>query len=214
MDTDVPRMQSVKNLHAILTAMQKAAIPDAFGIDFLKDMGFTSSNDRSVIKVLKFLKLLDSSGKPQTNYKEYVDHNKSKAVLAACIRSSYDDLFKSDQNAQNKSATDLKGWFKTKTGVGEKVAEKMATTFKSLSSYADFTAVPNASNAKPNDQSETTTSDQTQENHTGIPVFSAQNEGNQSRFGLTYRIEIHLPDTTNVDTYRSIFRALREELNL
>ncbi|MCB1736088.1 MAG: DUF5343 domain-containing protein [Gammaproteobacteria bacterium] len=53
MDTDVPRMPSVKNLHSILDAIQKAAVPDAFGIDFLKDMGFTSSNDRSIIKVLK-----------------------------------------------------------------------------------------------------------------------------------------------------------------
>jgi hypothetical protein len=38
MDTDVPRMPSVKNLHRILDAMQKAAVPDAFGVDFLKDM--------------------------------------------------------------------------------------------------------------------------------------------------------------------------------
>ena len=55
MDTDVPRMPSVKNLHPILNSIQKAAVPDAFGVDFLKDMGYTSSNDRSVIKVLKFL---------------------------------------------------------------------------------------------------------------------------------------------------------------
>ena len=73
MDIDIPRMPTVKKLHAILDALQKAAVPDALGTDFLKDMGFTSSNDRSVIKVLKFLSMLDASGKPQASYGEYVD---------------------------------------------------------------------------------------------------------------------------------------------
>jgi hypothetical protein len=34
----------------------------------------------------------------------------------------------------------------------------------------------------------------------------------ESKFGLVYRLEIHLPDTQNIETYRSIFKALREEL--
>jgi len=138
LDTDVPRMSSVKNLHTILDKIQKAAVPDAFGMTFLKDMGFTSSNDRTVIKVLKFLGMLDSAGKPQASYREFMDHTKAKRVLAAVLRHAYDDLFKSDKSAQARSFNDLKGWFKTKTGAGDKVAEKMATTFKSLASYADF----------------------------------------------------------------------------
>ena len=115
MDTDVPRMPSVKNLHAVLDAIQKAAVPDAFGVDFLKDMGFTSSNDRSVIKVLKYLGMLDASGKPQNAYAEFMDNTKAKKVLADCMYHAYDDLFKSDKNAHSHSATDLTGWFKTKT---------------------------------------------------------------------------------------------------
>jgi hypothetical protein len=33
----------------------------------------------------------------------------------------------------------LKGWFKSKTGKGDAVAIKIATTFKTLADYADFT---------------------------------------------------------------------------
>lgn len=202
MDADIPRMPSVKNLHAILDKMQKAAVPDAFGVDFLKDMGFTSSNDRSVIKVLKFLGMLDASGKPMTPYRDYMDHTQSKIVLGQCITTAYDDLFKSDKNANTKSSTDLKGWFKTKTGVGEKVAEKMATTFKSLASYADFKAkkeaAPVTDHKIPPEIKVTTTPEKLIEKTAAI--------------GLTYRIEVHLPDTTNVDTFRAIFRAIREEL--
>ena len=212
MDTDVPRMPSVKNLHPILDSMQKAAVPDGFGIDFLKDMGYTSSNDRAIIKVLKYLGMLDSSGKPQSSYREFVDHTKSKVVLAACIRSAYDDLFKSDRNAHTKAASELKGWFKTKTGVGEKVAEKMATTFKSISAYADFENSPAQVEGSDSPQEEPSDDEPNvapqADPRMSIPIA----QSGQNGIGLTYKIEVHLPDTTNIDTYRSIFRAIREEL--
>lgn len=203
MDNDVPRMPSIKNLHAIFDSIQKAAAPDAFGVDFLKDMGYTSSNDRSVIKVLKYLGLLDASGRPQSAYREFMNQGKAKKVLAGCMRAAYDDLFKSDIDAHSKTTKDLTGWFKTKTGVGEKTAEKMATTFKALSSYADFEGAP-IEQEKP----------QEQEVKPQVEVQLPPKPGDTGvhSIGLTYRIEVHLPDTTNVDTFRAIFRAIREEL--
>jgi len=137
-------MPSTKNLHGILDAMQKAAVPEAFTVDFLRDLGFTSSNDRPVTKLLKFLGMLDSANRPQTAYREFLDHTKAKAVLANRIRAAYDDLFTADKNAHTKTASALKGWFRTKTGAGDKVAEKMATTFRSLAQYGDFSAAPPA----------------------------------------------------------------------
>src|SRR5205807_2386823 len=97
MNTDVPYMISAKNLPAILDKVQKAGVPDAFGLDFLRDLGYTSSNDRGVIKVLKYLGMLDDSGRPQASYREFVDQTKAKAVLAQRLRAAYDDLFRSDK---------------------------------------------------------------------------------------------------------------------
>lgn len=203
MDVDVPRMPSIKNLHKILDAIQKAAVPDAFGVDFLKDMGFTSSNDRSVIKVLKFLGMLDASGRPQSAYRDFMDQTRAKGVLGDRLCVAYDDLFRSDKNAHAKSATDLKGWFKTKTGAGEKVAEKMATTFKALASYATF----DATKPPPERPQEQEVRPQVE-----VQLPSTPSSPGVHSLGLTYRIEVHLPDTTNVDTFRAIFRAIREEL--
>lgn len=62
MDSNVPYLPSVTNLHKILDKMQNAGVPEVFNIDFLKDLGFTSSNGRPVIKLLKYLGLLDASG--------------------------------------------------------------------------------------------------------------------------------------------------------
>jgi hypothetical protein len=202
LDTNVPYMPSVTNLHKILDAIQKAGVPEVFNLDFLKDLGFTSSNDRPVIKVLKYLGMLDSSGRPQKAYREFVDHTKAKGVLAGRIRSAFDDLYLSDKDAHNKSAEQLKGWFKTKTGASDSVAKKMATQFKSLASYANFDAAPPPE--KPAKAPEVKQEEK--------PLPPPSPAPNLQGLGLVYRLEIHLPDTQNVETFRAIFRALREEL--
>jgi hypothetical protein len=208
MDIDVPYMGSIRNVPAILDAVQRAAVPDAFGLDFLRDLGFTSSNDRPIIRVLKYLGMLDGSGRPQTPYRDFVDHTRSKTVLAARLRIAYDDLFTADRQAHTKGTAELKGWFKTKTGAGDAVAEKMASTFKALATYANFSpsaASPPANVAAPVAREEAESRSAAQ---AGRPGTTMPTEG----WGLVYRIEIHLPDTSNVETYRAIFRAIREEL--
>jgi hypothetical protein len=205
MDINVPYMPSVKNLHKILDAAQHASVPEAFSYEFLRDLGFSSSNDRSIIKLLKYLGMLDSSGRPQNSYKDFVDHTKTKPVLAERLKAAYDDLYTSHKKAHEKSADELKGWFKSKTGKGDSVAWKMATTFKSLADYADFTKEiikpikhPEAEAKKPLE----------------IPESQIIPQGKRlgDQLGLVYRLEIHLPDTQNIETYRAIFKALREEL--
>jgi hypothetical protein len=133
-----------------------------------------------------------------------MDHTKAKKVLGARLVAAFDDLYLSDRNAHNQSTETLKGWFKSKTGAGDAVAQKMATMFKSLASYADLSG---AAVQQP----------------TPAPAATGKSEGvttsvakpavmTEAGLGFVYRIEIHLPDTANVETYRAIFKALREEL--
>jgi hypothetical protein len=206
-DANVPYLPSVTNLHKILDKIQNAGVPEVFNIDFLKDLGFTSSNDRPVIKLFKYLGLLDQSGRPQTAYREFVDHTKSKKVLAARIRSSFDDLYLSDREAHTRSVESLKGWFKTKTGEGDAVAKKIATTFRSLAQYADFSGQPTEPLSAPAPPAPAEPP-----SPVAIAAVPSVPVGSKAELGLVYRLEIHLPDTQNVETFRAIFRALREEL--
>lgn len=196
---------SVTNLPKILDAIQKASAPETFHLDFLKDLGFKGSNDRGAVKLLKYLGLVDPSGKPQSSYREFMDQSKAKKVLATRIRYAFDDLFTADRQANTKSVDNLKGWFKTKTGAGDSVAQKMATTFKALAQYADFDGViPNNETVAPGPTLEAP--------EPPTPEKVIHSATGKSAFGLVYRFEIHLPDTQNVDTFRAIFKALREEL--
>ena len=213
MNSDVPYMVSVTNTHKILDAIQRAGAPEVFHLDFLKDLGYASSNDRGAVKLLKYLGLLDESGRPMAPYREFMDHSKSKKVLAARLRIAFDDLFTADRSANSKSVDNLKGWFKTKTGSGDAVAQKIASTFRALASYADFSA-PASENAEPDIPKDVKNeSPQAPEERLGRGEAPQPHQNtHKSPIGLVYRFEIHLPDTQNVDTYRAIFRALREEL--
>lgn len=202
MDENVPYMNSVNKLHTMLDSIQNAGVPETFNKDFLVDLGFTSSYDTALIKVLRYLGMLDSSNKPQDSYRQFVDHTKAKKVLASRIRASFDDLYLADKNAHTKQSNQLKGWFKTKTGNGDAVAMKIASTFKSLADYADFSG-PDPVTPIVNGGS------QDQPPAPGMPPIVPPKNAD---IGLVYRFEIHLPDTQNVDTFRAIFKALREEL--
>ncbi len=206
MNPEVPYMMSVTNLHKILDAIQRAGAPEVFHLDFLRDLGFKASNDRGAVKLLKYLGMLDGSGRPQASYRDFMDQTKAKSVLANRMRVAFDDLFTADRNANTKSVEQLKGWFKTKTGAGDAVAQKMASTFRSLATYANWDGAPIA--ATEDEKPDVSVPERTQP-----PVEVTQPTGHgKSAIGLVYRFEIHLPDTQNVDTFRAIFRALREEL--
>ena len=104
------------------------------------------------------------------------------------------------------------------------MGKKMATTFKSLASYADFSAASAVKAvAKPAETRDERDSDveaekaQREREKAEREKAKLERPGRdaislETQFGLTYRIEINLPDTTNVETYRAIFRAIREEL--
>lgn len=204
MDIDVPYMPSVKNLSKILDSIQHAAVPQSFTYEFLRDLGFTSSNDRSIIKIFKYLGFLDAAGRPQTSYRDFVDHTKTKTILAERLEAAYDDLYTSNKKAHEKTVDELKGWFRSKTGKGDAVSSKMASTFKSLASYADFTKSKKSHQTQ---HQETPQEPPAPTKAPEVPVIKGE-----SKFGLVYRLEIHLPDTQNIETYRAIFKALREEL--
>lgn len=84
----------------------------------------------------------------------------------------------------------------------------MASTFKSLAQYADFSGAPT-----PQPQVAQRSGTAAPEPPEELPTSKAKPALiTETGLGFVYRIEIHLPDTQNVETFRAIFKALREEL--
>lgn len=203
-------LTSTKNIAGIFAAIQRAAVPQAFTYEFLKNLGFASSADRPAIPVLKTLGFLSQSGSPTQVYREYRDATQAAGVMARALRHGYKELFEIDEDAHLKSSQELAGMFGRLSDKGEAVTAKMASTFRALVELADFGAAASGPVIAP--EALTVAGSEGAEPRTaGRPERHSSSEGS-STFSLRHDIHIHLPLSTDVAVYDAIFKSLKANL--
>jgi hypothetical protein len=195
-----------KNAQAFFNAIQTAKAPEKFTTKFLKDLDFTSSNDRLFIAVLKGLGFLDENGVPTDRYFAYLDHSQSGRVLAEAIQEAYDELFALKRDAQKLEVKEVKGKLKSLTQgqKSERVIGWMANTFKTLCDLADWSSVPAGKKKRaqlapveaPSSRSETP----------AVPDEMTR------ELELHYNIQIILPESRDQAVYDALFSSLRRHL--
>lgn len=79
--TDYPYMLSNNKILPIIQSLQSAAKPNKFTTEFLKNMGFNSSNDRAVLNLFKRLGFLTADGVPTGYYDQLRDKVLYKKLL-------------------------------------------------------------------------------------------------------------------------------------
>lgn len=199
-------LASVKNVPGIFQKIQDGVPPDRFTADHLKAIGFGASNDRAIVPLLKDLGFLGADGQPTQRYRDYRDHARAKAVMADSLREAYADLFQINERITKVDRDAVIGRFKSLHDSSDRVAELQAMTFFALLDLADL-------NAKSATRVEAHKPDEGH-NASAKEQIGGQRHGPMSGQGvaLTYRFEIQLPATRDVDVFRAIFRAIREEL--
>jgi hypothetical protein len=201
---------------AYFDAMLDAQPPERFSVKFLENLGFTSTNDRLFIGILKDLGFLNRDGAPQARYFEFLDRSQSKQVLAAGIRDAFAELFAVNIRANDLSVEDVKNKLRT-LYAGKKtelVISNVAKTFKALCDHADF-SVPAVVKETPSGQNEPRPAEApapSAESSTWTPAKPNVPHGKINVAGLQYHINIVLPDTRDQAVYDAIFRSLREHL--
>jgi hypothetical protein len=123
----------------LLEKIRSVGVPNKVSNTWLKTIGFTSSNDSSLISVLKFVGLIDSSGIPTPRWTAYRGA-KHRVVLGEAIRQGYAELFAVYPDANSRSNTDLNHVFSTSSTAGSQVVTRTVQTFKALVEEADFVA--------------------------------------------------------------------------
>ena len=216
MPVEVPYMMSVTNVPAILEKIRTAGTPPKFTHEFLKStLGFGSSNDRGIIKVLRHAGLLNADGVPTPRYNDYRGDQYGKA-LATGLREGWSDFFLADQTIYQRTASQIQEIAKNLTGASDSVAKKIATTFKAFADKADWsggaTAAETPPEEKPNDEQSGGNG-----NSAGADrQYQGGNGGNggvgSGLFELHHDIHIHLPPSNDVSVYRAIFQAIKAEL--
>ena len=121
----------------LLDKIRSAGVPQKVTTAWLKTIGFTSSNDTTLIGVIKFIGLTDQSGIPNATWSAYRGA-KHKTVLGEAIRKGYAELYAVYPDAHLRTNTELTHVFSTSSTAGAQVVGKTVTTFKALVEEADF----------------------------------------------------------------------------
>lgn len=191
-----------KRIPDVFGKIRDGQAPEILTNQLLKDWGFTSTNDRAFIALMKALGFLTADGKPTNRYNEYRDHSRSESVMAEALREAYGDIFLIKSKPTKADKKVVEGKFKSYHNVSDHVASLMAKTFYGLLELADLDGTPA-------NQKETPSKKQ-KEAQRPTPITPTAHTPVAP--GLHYNIQIHLPATKDIEVYNAIFKSLREHL--
>jgi hypothetical protein len=192
------------SLAKFLESIKSAGVPERVTFEFLKSIGFRSSNDRPIIGVMKAIGFLDANGAPTDQYKAFRGHDSAR-VLGRALKNAYADIFLAHTKAQDLPLDKLRAIIASKSAKGEAVVERIARTFQVLAKAADLSddaTTPAVADKSPKSESK--------QEETPPPLINPIPRSHSPTFH--YNIEIHLPTTTDITVYNAIFKSLRDNL--
>ncbi len=208
MPDSYPYIISNNKIEPVLNRIRSAAKPERFSIrETLNKWGFTASNDRAMVAVLKELGFLNEGGIPTEFYDRLRDPNDWKYVLGERVRELYADLFAIDGSIQTAPEAEIKGAISRVTGQDDETVKRYYATFKTLASLAKFETKPIKAvkiDEKPEDPAIIKTKTEPQ----------PDTHDTRRRSEYHYNIQIHLPVTTDISVYNAIFKSLRDNLGV
>lgn len=205
MADDYPYMISNNKISPIIDAIHSAAKPPKFSHEFLKQIGFSSSNDRAVIPLFKRLGFIAENGAPTSFYDDLKDTTKRASALGARIKDLYSELYAINTKIHSANEDAIKGAISRVTGKDAASVSRYYLTFKTLCGIAKFDApqVQHEETVEPPPVKVKENGDMTIE----APQTAAPNQA-----GFHYNIQIHLPATTDISVYNAIFKSLKDNL--
>jgi hypothetical protein len=194
-------VQPTNRIPDIFSKIRDGQAPERFTNQLLKDWGFSSTNDRAFIPLLKSLGFLSSDGKPTQRYNDYRDHSRSRYIMGEALRDAYGDIFLIKEHPTQADKDAIEGKFKSFHNASENTSGLMMKTFLGLLNLADLSKKASNPSASKEPEKKVEVEPPTPPKGIGHGVS-----------GLHYNIQIHLPATKDVEVYNSIFKSLKEHL--
>lgn len=121
----------------LLDKIRTVGVPAKVTNAWLKTIGFTSSNDGSLIGVLKVAQLIDGGQVPTALWQKFRG-SEGPTALAEGIRTGYAELYGVYPDAHERPNNDLENVFSQSSKAGKQAVSKAVATFKNLAKEADF----------------------------------------------------------------------------
>ncbi len=193
-------VQVYGQLEQFFRTIQQGQAPSHFTHQHVKDLGFTSSNYRALIPLMKALGFLSSDGQPTQRYHDYRDASQSKRVMGQALKHAYGDLFLLRSRPTTADKAIIEGKFKSTHNATDRTARLMTETFFALLALADIEEKEPAKKVAAPE-----TAPEPKPLREPVPVKAAT-------ASLNYNIQIHLPATKDIEVFNAIFKSLREHL--
>ncbi len=213
-------MVSNNKIRPILNSIEAAAKPQKFSHVFLKKLGYSSSNDRAVIPLLKRLGFIRDDGTPTEHYNDLKDRTRRFIALAERIKALYSELYSINVEIHSQSDEEIKGAISRVTGKDATSVNRYFATFKALAQIADFSQLPaNIKDEQPDDEGEDPPAPTPPPSPPVPPAPPPVSDIPSAplihgKASFQYNIQIHLPATTDISVYNAIFKSLKENLGL
>ena len=216
MPDSYPYTISNNKIAPVFTRIQTAAKPDKVSQALLAQWGFTASNDRAMLRVLRDLRFTNENGAPTAAYDALRDHVNWKYTLADQIRICYADLYAIDPNFQALSEAEIKSTMMRITGKDEETAKRYLSTFKTLASLANFAPRPGSKSSAAEEKPAGNVLKQQPDAppHLAQTLAPAVVDHSKRKSEYHYNIQIHLPVTSDISVYNAIFKSLKENLDI
>lgn len=178
---------------------------------WLAQVGFSSSNDRRLLAVLKQIGFLDGSSMPTDVWKRYRSATVAdrKKVLAQAIREGYKGLYDMYPNAQARSDNELESFFRGHVNAGSQVLAKTIQTFKALAAIADFDGSDAA--VSPSAPSPSKKDIPASEVPAHLPTATTE-VGKGTDMSVVINIQLAVPETKDAKVYNAFFESLKKHL--
>lgn len=202
---NLPYTGSPGVLKKVLDKIPDAEKPSVFNADFLGTvLGATGGSARPIPPILKTTGLLNQSGAPTDLYSQFqTQSGRANAALQA-LKNGFAEIFKRNQYAHRLDEKGLLDVIVAVTGLPrtDNVVRAVLSTFQVFQGYArDASEEP----APETQQRRPVTAEAVEQDDMEQPNISRT-------LGLTYNINVVLPETTNVEVYNAIFRSIRANL--
>jgi hypothetical protein len=194
---DIPYLTKTSTITDFLTHLQGAGVPERVDKAYLDSVGFTSSADRPIIPLLRFIGFIDSSSRPTDRWKEFKARAKAPKVMGKALTEAYADLFKTYPDAPRKDIEALMDFFRSKTDLGDRAVSAIVNSFKALAAVAEFEGLEEIG--------------EKEEPHHERKK-EARHDASSGMPSLSITIQLQLPATENEAIYDKLFAALRKHL--
>lgn len=212
MSTNYPYANVTGALVSTINQLRKA-FPAQVSAETLQKWGYAPKNENYIINTIRFLGLIDDEGKKAASAAKIfvLGDDEFAKGLAKIVKANYRDLF--EHHGEDSWTLDkdlLTTYFRTADETSSTVGGRQASTFQALAGLAGHGDIPKASSPrttikKPSETSRT-------KKRRGKTTKEDTRDAEPTAVGLTIRIELNLPATTDQKVYDSIFKSVRKNL--